>query len=51
MGDGIERVVNGWNLCHPHPFLGLRLFRHRMFSAATASALCNYMVCRTIYYI
>jgi len=38
MGDGVGYFVNGRDLCHPHPFLGLRLFQHRLFSAATASA-------------
>ena len=51
MGDGVECFVNGWNLYHPYPFLGLRLFRHRMFAAATASALCNSMVYSTICYM
>jgi hypothetical protein len=51
MGDGVGYFVNGWDLCHPHSFLGLRLFRHRLLSAATASALCSYTVCSTIYYI
>jgi len=31
----------------PHPFLDLRLFRHRLFTAATLSALCNYMASAT----
>jgi EmrB/QacA subfamily drug resistance transporter len=34
-------------LRHPHPFLDLRLFRHRLFAAATLSALCNYMASAT----
>ncbi|HEX7512130.1 MAG TPA: hypothetical protein VF464_02060 [Candidatus Methylomirabilis sp.] len=51
MGDGVGYFVNGRDLCHPHPFLGLRLFQHRLFSVATASAPCSYTVCSTIYYI
>jgi EmrB/QacA subfamily drug resistance transporter len=34
-------------LRYPHPFLDLRLFRHRLFAAATLSALCNYMASAT----
>jgi EmrB/QacA subfamily drug resistance transporter len=34
-------------LRHPHPFLDLRLFRDRLFAAATLSALCNYMASAT----
>jgi len=49
MGDEVGYFVNGWDLCHPHPFLGLRLFPHRLFSTATASALCTYMIYSTIY--
>jgi hypothetical protein len=51
MGGGVGCFVNGWDLCHPHLSLGLRLFRHPLFSAATASALCNYMIRSTIYCI
>jgi EmrB/QacA subfamily drug resistance transporter len=31
----------------PHPFLDIRLFRHRLFAAATVSALLNYMATTT----
>jgi EmrB/QacA subfamily drug resistance transporter len=31
----------------PHPFFDLRLFRHRLFAAATASAMLNYMATST----
>ncbi len=34
-------------LRRPHPFLDLRLFRHRLFTAATFSALLNYMASNT----
>jgi EmrB/QacA subfamily drug resistance transporter len=31
----------------PHPFFDLRLFRHRLFAAATVSAMLNYMATST----
>ncbi|HSB71129.1 MAG TPA: MFS transporter [Candidatus Methylomirabilis sp.] len=31
----------------PHPFFDIRLFRHRLFAAATLSALSNYMASNT----
>jgi len=48
MGGGVGCFVNEWDLCHPHPWLDLRLFRHRLFSAATASALLSYLVSSTL---
>lgn len=37
-----------WMELHtPHPFFDLRLFRHRLFAAATVSALLNYMAANT----
>jgi len=37
-----------WNELHsPHPFFDIHLFRHRLFAAATVSAMLNYMATTT----
>lgn len=35
----------------PHPFFDLRLFRHRLFAAATVSAMLNYMATSTMAFL
>ncbi len=49
---GIASAVTALLFCtielrSPHPFFDLRLFRHRLFAAATVSAMLNYMATST----